>query len=119
MTPTRAARPCTVHGCPQLQPCPVHARKPWATSKRADRLDGRSGWDRQAERRRILRRHKGICHVCGQPGSDTVDHVIPLAEGGQDIPGNLAPIHSTPCHRDKSEAEKRAGIERRRRGRPT
>lgn len=115
----RHPRPCTEHGCPALQPCAVHGRKAWATSKRAARLDGRSGWDRQAQRRRILRRHKGICHVCGQPGADAVDHVVALAEGGKDIPANLRPIHSVPCHREKTEAEKRAGIERRRQGRPT
>jgi 5-methylcytosine-specific restriction protein A len=51
--------------------------------------------------------HGRICHVCGLPLADEVDHVIPLAEGGADDESNLRPIHSLPCHRDKTLDEGR------------
>lgn len=56
-----------------------------------------------------MRKHGGICHVCGEAGANQVDHVIPLAQGGQDTLDNLRPIHATPCHRDKTQAEAKAG----------
>ena len=56
-------------------------------------------------RRRVLRRDRGICWVCGKAGADEVDHVIPRAEGGTDDEDNLAAIHDDPCHRRKSAAE--------------
>lgn len=33
------------------------------------------------------------CNLCGRPGADTVDHVVPLALGGADHPGNWQPAH--------------------------
>jgi 5-methylcytosine-specific restriction endonuclease McrA len=52
-------------------------------------------------------RDEGRCHVCGEYGSDEVDHVIPLSEGGADDMDNRAPIHSTPCHERKTAEEAR------------
>lgn len=38
------------------------------------------------------------CHICGHPGSDVLDHIVPLARGGSDDPANLAPAHhNTEC----------------------
>lgn len=46
---------------------------------------------------RILRR-SDVCHICGHPGSDAVDHVIPIAQGGADDLSNKAPAHhDVPC----------------------
>ena len=49
-----------------------------------------------------------ICHICGEPGADAIDHVIPLARGGADQEWNLRPAHhNTPnsagirCNRAK------------------
>lgn len=47
---------------------------------------------------RIIRRDNGICWICGQPGADTADHIIPVADGGTDDETNLAAAHHTPCN---------------------
>lgn len=53
---------------------------------------------------RILRRDNGICHLCGQPGADTADHLIPWSQfppdqqHRADRPDNLAAAHAT-CNR--------------------
>ena len=43
-------------------------------------------------RDRILR-DSDICHICGQPGADAVDHVIPVSRGGTNHRDNLRPAH--------------------------
>lgn len=49
------------------------------------------------QHQRILSRST-ICHICGHDGADGVDHVIPLARGGSDMPSNKAPAHDRqPC----------------------
>jgi 5-methylcytosine-specific restriction endonuclease McrA len=65
-----------------------------------------------AERKRILKRDRGICHVCGQPGANEVDHVIPLCFDGPDTDDNKAAIHGEPCHRSKTAAESKAAKDR-------
>jgi 5-methylcytosine-specific restriction enzyme A len=59
-----------------------------------------------------------MCHVCGQPGADEVDHVIPLARGGADTIANMRPIHAEPCHREKTAREAAVGRRRLPRKRP-
>lgn len=100
----RPAKTCSTVDCPHVQPCPIHAKEPWAGSKRRQRTL-RSGSRGQKRARFILRKYNGLCHVCGQAGAGQVDHVIPLAEGGADDETNLRPIHATPCHRDKTARE--------------
>ena len=47
----------------------------------------------KALRRRILDADD-TCHICHHPGADTVDHLTPLAAGGDALdPDNLAPAH--------------------------
>ena len=62
------------------------------------------GRDRKLARQ-CIKEHGGICHVCGQPGATQADHVIPLAENGPPGIDNLRPIHKTPCHLAKTQAE--------------
>lgn len=106
----RAPKICTTPDCPNRQPCPTpgHTVKAWSTSTRAQRskLSG-SVQARRAER--VMLEHGRICHVCDLPMADEVDHVVPLAEGGADDETNLRPIHSEPCHREKTAAEARRG----------
>ena len=53
---------------------------------------------------RIFEEAGGLCHICGQKifgkGWD-VEHVIPLAMGGEDGGDNLRPAHKA-CHSEKS-----------------
>jgi 5-methylcytosine-specific restriction enzyme A len=89
----------------------------WESSDRRQRLP--SDWPARAAA--SMRTHNGVCHVCGQPGADAVDHIVP---GDDHSPVNLAPIHQDVppyCHRIKSAREgvqARAEL-RRRRTRPT
>jgi 5-methylcytosine-specific restriction endonuclease McrA len=98
---TRLAKPCNTPGCPQLQPCPDHRAVPWAGTRRDKTLNG---WQQQARARRTLRRHNGICHICGLGGATQVDHVVPLGEDGPDTDANLRPVHLA-CHQRKTADE--------------
>jgi 5-methylcytosine-specific restriction endonuclease McrA len=100
---TRARKICSAPDCFELQPCPDHERKPWSGSRRSERTISGSRQQRRAAA--VMSMHEGICHVCGFPGSDEVDHVIHLGEGGDDTMDNLRPIHSEPCHRLKTQDE--------------
>ena len=65
------------------------------------RLAGRA---RQERNRRILR-ESDVCHICGQPGADAVDHIVPWSVSHDDRRSNLAPAHhDVPpyCNRVKS-----------------
>lgn len=73
----------------------------WAGSDRRARLPRE--W--HAQRQRVLRNHGRICHVCGGPGADAVDHVT---VGDNHNEANLRPIHEKVppyCHREKSSRE--------------
>lgn len=64
-------------------------------------------------KRQVLRDHNGVCHVCGKPGGDEVDHVVNRRSGGSDDLSNLRPIHHYPCHLDKIQQEATAARKRR------
>ena len=101
-------RVCVTCGVPSREThCPEHKPRPWATSRRRQRVTV-SGWEEQRRAKRVLARYLGACHVCGRsaPPADQVDHVVPLAEGGADDETNLAPIHSA-CHVEKTQTEAR------------
>ena len=107
---TRASKICSDPQCPNLQPCPTHFKEPWSGSKRKERIActsgrKRSGSREQKQARFIMRKYDGICYVCDKPGADEVDHVDPLCAGGADTLANKRPIHTEPCHQNKTQAE--------------
>lgn len=61
----------------------------------------RTGRPWQRVKARIIRRDAGICHLCGQPGANTADHLVPVARGGAvyDL-DNLAAAHIA-CNRKR------------------
>lgn len=107
---------CSEPGCPNLTKgsfCTDHLPEPWRdVERRRPRRKGQSGWSIQKLHREIIQRYRGICHVCGKDGSDEVDHVLPLSQGGTDTADNLRPIHSKPCHAEKTLSESQKGKNR-------
>lgn len=62
-----------------------------------------------AQRVKIFHDANGICHICthkidGVREAWEIEHVIPLAMGGDDVDANLKPAHKT-CHRDKTDSD--------------
>jgi hypothetical protein len=75
-------------------PDPVK-RPPWTPDPETRR--GRWGRPWRRVRAQVLAAST-VCWVCGHDGSDSVDHITPLALGGAALdPANLAPAHHKPC----------------------
>lgn len=61
----------------------------------------------------VIRRDGGRCHLCGELGADTADHLVPVSHGGALYAmSNLAAAHHNPCNlirgdRDIEEARAR------------
>lgn len=87
------SRVCRVPGCPKLRPCPVEGHEP--KPRRSPSSGRTSGYRFQRYiRPAILRRDRGICHICKLPGADQVDHLTPVSKGGTDDLSNLAAAHA-------------------------
>lgn len=61
-------------------------------------------------RARLFDAHNGLCHICGLKidavrGGFEVEHVIPLALGGEDDEANCRPAHVA-CHKGKTADDK-------------
>jgi 5-methylcytosine-specific restriction endonuclease McrA len=87
----------------------THAIQPKRLKMAIDRDELRSRAYKE-QKARILTEND-VCHVCGCPDADSIDHLIPVSRGGARYdPANLAPIHHKPCphcgktcNRDKSD----------------
>lgn len=58
-------------------------------------------------RSRIFDRDGGKCHICRQPIAGkkwALDHVVALANGGENRESNLRPVHIK-CHAEKTAAD--------------
>ena len=50
------------------------------------------GWARIS--RAVIERDGGVCHICGEEGADTADHLVPRSVGGDSTDmGLLAAAH--------------------------
>lgn len=74
--------------------CPEHAAATLARidAARRARRGSRYGSAYRTARARVLA-ESTVCWICGRPGSDTVDHVVPVARGGSHDAANLRPAH--------------------------
>lgn len=68
---------------------------------------------RYRKQRARLLAESDVCHLCGHPGADVVDHLQPVARGGDPYdPDNQAPAHGVkgcPTCGRKCNGEKGAG----------
>ena len=104
--PHRAPKACSFVGC--LNPstakgrCPEHAHVPWQGSYRPP-----PEWPRI--RREVLKAEPR-CRMCKAPAS-TVDHVVPVAEGGSHGRANLQSLCRA-CHKAKTAEDSARGRQR-------
>lgn len=116
LMPNRAPRPCRRPGCFQLQVgessyCADHQqeqRPAWQRTQVPTRIRGAK---LQSLRRRLFAREP-LCRECVKQGRTTAatirDHIIPLAEGGQDVESNTQPLCQR-CSDEKTARESRRG----------
>ena len=113
--PSRAPKPCRTPSCGGLSRdgsgyCNNHQKQKcgWNTPNRGTRHQRGYGSAWVKIRKRILKRDKGLCQPCMKLGllstANTVDHIIPKAEGGTDDANNLQAI-CDPCHNAKTRQE--------------
>lgn len=62
-------------------------------------------------RLRVFVRHNGKCPKCTRPlqaGKWDCDHIVALENGGEHRETNLQPLCVSPCHSNKTKADRRA-----------
>ncbi|MFI5802963.1 HNH endonuclease [Streptomyces sp. NPDC051561] len=103
----RAASICYRPGCPRrtlrLGRCALHAppAQPWArTSARNQDRTQHPVWQRRIKPR-ALARDGWACVACGSREALEVDHIIPIAKGGEWSLENAQTL-CQPCHRSKT-----------------
>lgn len=117
MSPRAAASRCTYTRCPNIATergrCDDHRDSGWVERRRLHDQRGSASstsasssavaeWKRQVR----AANPDGVCYVCGMPGADEVDHIVPILEGGAVLdPANGGLIHEEPCHRRKTARE--------------
>ena len=96
--PPRIPKACRARGCRNTTTdpsgyCESHKSEGWKQYKPGQSRHQRgygAKWD--VIRERVLKRDKGLCHLCLRAGvvreAKTVDHIIPKAHGGTDADSN-------------------------------
>ncbi len=116
--PTSAPRPCNHAGCSALVRdgsgrCGKHAHEAW--TKRPEVTKRVTGRKLQRMREQLFKADP-LCAECSRLGRVTLakvrDHIIPLAEGGQDVQDNTQGLCDE-CHDVKSKDEAVRGRRRR------
>ena len=106
-------KPCKHPGCRQLSSdgyCEEHKAdgKPWAKKNKKPRLRGRK---LQNERKKLFD-DQPLCVQCQTEGRVSVatqrDHIVPLAEGGEDVLENTQGLCDD-CHDKKTKEESKRG----------
>jgi 5-methylcytosine-specific restriction protein A len=96
-------------GCPHLQPCPVHGKRPWEHDRPS--ASDRGYGQRWRKLRAWVLAEEPLCGLCEAEGrvepSTMVDHIKPKAQGGTDARENLRGICKR-HHASKSGAEGQA-----------
>lgn len=114
--PYAAPSRCSEFGCSEFVTrkgrCDEHQNSGWVERRRGE--DDRTTMDRlgitetawQRLKAKVMRDQQGLCHWCGNAGATEVDHIMAVTLGGAKTDeSNLAPIHSDPCHREKTSRE--------------
>jgi 5-methylcytosine-specific restriction endonuclease McrA len=93
----------------------------WISDRCPDRCGHKrnKGTSAQERNRRILRAST-VCHLCGEPGADGVDHVIPWSRSHDERLSNLRPAHhdvpnsqGVRCNREKANKDYAPSVLRR------
>lgn len=115
LMPQRAAAICKHPGCGVVtrskdRRCPLHPRAPGAWGSAEARVV--LGRHLQQARRELFA-SQPLCAECSKAGrisaSTERDHIVPLAQGGRDVPENTQGLCAA-CHAVKSEQERLAGF---------
>lgn len=108
--PRRTPKPCPIHGCPQLHPCPTHIPTPWANSeqRRPHALRGRALQKRNAD---VIARARGRCQVCNGQRCGNQHLEVDHADGNHanNDPANLRALGADPCHAEQTRAQAARG----------
>lgn len=100
----RAKQRCSHPDCREYKPCKIH--RTWRPSSGQRPLP--PNWNSLKKRAEGYAEKR--CYVCGRINrAGQVDHKLNRAQGGSDRPENLGWICQEPCHREKTNREKRAG----------
>jgi len=82
--------------------CDEHAPKPFEGAKERWRAERPGNWE--SLRKKALRRDRRVCRLCGKVGSNEVDHITPVAEGGSWELSNLQTLCKS-CHKTKTQED--------------
>lgn len=106
--PWAAPTPCAHPGCPAVSRgryCADHERPARQAADARRPPPEQRGYDRRWRKlRRLILNRDPICKICGRRPSTEVDHLVPLAAGGDNSPTNLQGVCKR-CHSKKTATE--------------